>query len=115
MEGTSFSFNVAYTVPVNGPDLEPALTYDEFWKGLRRGGRNPHDFADYVSSTEVQPGETPTEFKRSLTLADGAVHSSRGTILHQDVRIAEGLHVSSVPIRPRCSLLLIRVGRGYDM
>lgn len=93
MSEPSFAFNVAYTVPVNGEGMTPILTYEEFWKGLRRGGRNPHDFADYVASTEVHADPTATEFKRSLTLADGAVHSSRGTILHQNVRIAEGLHV----------------------
>jgi len=92
-----FSFNVAYTVPVNGQGMTPSLTYGEFWKGLRRGGRNPHDFADYVASTEVHADQTATEFTRSLTVADGAVHSSRGTVLHQNVRIAEGLHVSTNP------------------
>lgn len=93
MAESTFAFNVAYTVPVNGEGMTPTLTYGEFWKGLRRGGRNPHDFADYVASTEVHADQTATEFKRSLTLADGAVHSTRGTVLHQDVRIAEGLHV----------------------
>ncbi|KAJ5940502.1 hypothetical protein N7516_000670 [Penicillium verrucosum] len=95
MAESTFAFNVAYTVPVNGEGMTPTLTYGEFWKGLRRGGRNPHDFADYVASTEVHADQTATEFKRSLTLADGAVHSTRGTVLHQDVRIAEGLHVEA--------------------
>ncbi|KAJ5107503.1 hypothetical protein N7456_004178 [Penicillium angulare] len=110
-----FSFNVAYTVPVNGPGMSPTLTFEEFWKGLRRGGRNPHEFADYVESTEIHADKTATEFKRSLTLADGAVHSSRGTVLKQDVRIAEGLHVEATTTDSGAkSTMLVSYGGAPD-
>lgn len=58
--------------------MRPVLGYTEFWKGLRRGRRNPNDFTDYDFTDYVDAGKdqadgTETEFKRGLTLASGAV------------------------------------------
>lgn len=105
---TTFAFNIAFTQAVNPPDETVILTSNEFWYGIRRGGRNPHDFAEYVASCEVVTGGK-TEFRRKLTLANGAVHTAAGEELIQDVVIAENLHVShqsrspinaKVPLRP---------------
>ena len=62
---------------------------------MKRGGRNPNDFADYVDACEVLSGGRK-EFRRRLTIADGAVHTAKGAYLDQDVLIADGLHVSRV-------------------
>lgn len=97
MGQAKFNFNIAFTQLVNGPGDTPLLTAAELWEGIRRGGRNPHDFADYVASCEVLRGEKH-QFRRRLTLADGAVHTAAGKKLDQDVRIAPMLHVSLQPL-----------------
>ena len=92
MAKITFEFNIAYTLPVNPPSTEMMLSAAELWQGIKRGGRNPNDFADYVASCEVL-SKGRTEFRRRLTLADGAVHTARGAHLEQDVLIADNLHV----------------------
>ena len=90
----TFEYNVAFTLPVNpSGSTRPALTQQELWQGIKRGGRNPNDFADYVARCDVLEGGR-RKFVRRLTLADGAVHTAKGEHLDQDVWIAEGLHVS---------------------
>lgn len=100
MAPVTFEFNVAFTLPVNNKPDSLVLTLSELWQGIKRGGRNPHDFADYVASCEVISGNRRT-FRRRLTLADGAVHTAKGVNLDQDVIIADGLHVSRMPIISR--------------
>ncbi|KAF5963729.1 hypothetical protein FCOIX_13731 [Fusarium coicis] len=94
MTQSMFSFNIAFTQSVNPPDQTVVLSATELWYGIRRGGRNPHDFAPYVASCEVLSG-THNEFCRKLTLADGAVHTAAGEDLIQDVIIAPPLHVQA--------------------
>ncbi|KAF5243267.1 hypothetical protein FANTH_8276 [Fusarium anthophilum] len=94
MSSSLFSFNIAFTQSVNPPDQTVVLNETELWYGIRRGGRNPHDFAPYVASCEVTSG-TKNEFRRKLTLADGAVHTAAGEDLIQDVIIAPPLHVEA--------------------
>lgn len=93
MSNATFNFNIAFTQAVNTPDQDIILTPTELWYGIRRGGRHPDDFAEYVASCEVVSGGE-TEFQRKLTLANGAVHTAAGEHLIQDVLIAENLHVS---------------------
>jgi hypothetical protein len=90
-----FEHNVSFTIAVNGPGEEP-LTYDELWEGVRRGGLHPHDFADYVADCHYVEG-TPTNFKRKLIIAKGAVHTDEGQAMVQDVEIAVPLYVSIHP------------------
>ncbi|CVK98969.1 uncharacterized protein FMAN_08340 [Fusarium mangiferae] len=94
MTQSMFSFNIAFTQSVNPPDQTVVLNETELWYGIRRGGRNPNDFAPYVASCEVLAG-TKNEFRRKLTLADGAVHTAAGEDLIQDVIIAPPLHVQA--------------------
>lgn len=105
MSNTTFNFNIAFTQAVNTPDQDVILTPTELWYGIRRGGRHPDDFAEYVASCEVVSGGK-TEFQRKLTLANGAVHTAAGEHLIQDVLIAENLHVSHTVH----SLVVKRVG-----
>ena len=91
----TFKFNVAFTLPVNTEGAKPELAPWELWQGIKRGGRNPNDFADYVASCEVLSGARK-RFRRRLTLADGAVHTAKGAHLDQDVLISNDLHVSKI-------------------
>lgn len=93
MAPVTFQFNVAFTLPVNNKTDPCVLTLSEVWQGIKRGGRNPHDFAEYVASCDVLSGSRKA-FRRRLTLAEGAVHTAAGATLDQDVIIADGLHVS---------------------
>lgn len=95
MAKPKFNFNVAFTQPVNGPGETPRLTAAELWQGIKRGGRNPNDFAAYVASCEVLSGGK-NKFRRRLTLAEGAVHTPAGQTLDQDVLIAPMLHVRKI-------------------
>ncbi|KAF4335430.1 hypothetical protein FBEOM_10718 [Fusarium beomiforme] len=97
MSQSTFSFNIAFTQPVNPLDQTIVLTETELWYGIRRGGRHPHDFAPYVASCEVISG-AKNEFRRKLTLADGAVHTAAGEDLIQDVIVAPPLHVEAKTI-----------------
>jgi hypothetical protein len=93
-KSSSFTFNLAITVPINPKGVEPVVKADEFWKGLRRGGAKPHLFADYVANTEVLPNpQSELVFRRRLFMAEGAVHTKSGTQVDQDVRLAENLMV----------------------
>jgi hypothetical protein len=96
MAAVTFIFNVAFTLPVNDKtDLNSVvLTSAELWQGIRRGGRHPNDFANYVESCTVLSGSR-NRFRRRLKLADGAVHTASGATLDQDVVIADRLQVSS--------------------
>ena len=91
----TFGFNVAFTLPVNTEGAKPKLAPWELWQGIKCGGRNPNDFADYVASCEVLSGGRK-RFRRRLTLADGAVHTAKGAHLDQDVLISNDLHVSEI-------------------
>jgi hypothetical protein len=88
----TFTYNIAFTAPVNTPTSSPHLSASELWTGIKRGGRNPHDFAEYVSDCTVLSGDAHN-FRRRLVLADGAVHTASGAMLDQDVHIANKLHV----------------------
>lgn len=93
MAPITFQFNVAFTLPVNNNDTDQVLlTASELWQGIKHGGRYPHDFAPYVVSCDVVSG-TRKEFRRILTLADGAVHTAAGEKLIQDVVVADDLYV----------------------
>ena len=95
MAAVTFTFNVAFTMSVNdktNPN-SPVLMPAELWQGIKRGGRHPHDFADYVASCTILSGGRK-KFRRRLTLAVGAVHTAAGATLDQDVLIADGLQVS---------------------
>ena len=87
-----FQYNVAFTLEVNPTGVTPVLSSEELWQGVKRGGRNPHDFADYVAACEVLSGGRKM-FRRRLTIAEGAVHTAKDAYLDQDVVIADGLHV----------------------
>ncbi len=87
-----FQFNTAFTLEVNKAGATTTLSASELWQGIKRGGRNPNDFADYVAACDVLSGGRK-EFRRRLTLADGAVHTAKGAHLDQDVLIADDLHV----------------------
>ena len=95
MAPITFEFNVAFTLPVNTEGTKTKLVPWELWQGIKRGGRNPNDFADYVASCEVLSGGR-NRFRRRLTLADGAVHTAKGAHLDQDVLISKDLHVSKI-------------------
>lgn len=99
MAAVTFTFNIAFTLPVNDKSdvNSPVLTAGELWQGIKRGGRHPHDFADYVASCTMLSGSR-NQFRRRLTLADGAVHTAAGVTLDQDVVIADGLQVSSTEL-----------------
>lgn len=91
-----FVMNYACTIPINDIGQEPKLTASEFWRGLRRGGHDPTLFVDYVAKSEILPGsKSDTEFKRRLTMADGAVHTGSGATIDQDCRNVTGLCVSN--------------------
>ena len=97
MDSMPFKFNIAFTLEVNKAGATPTLSASELWQGIKRGGRNPDDFADYVAACEVLSGGSE-EFRRRLTMADGAVHTAQGAHLDQDVLIADDLHVSKAPL-----------------
>jgi hypothetical protein len=81
-----FSFNIAFTVPVNGAGETPILSTSDLWESLRYGARHPHEMAPYIANGEVLPGGSELEFRRRLTVADGgAVHTAAGGIIYQDV------------------------------
>lgn len=91
-DSPSFSYNVAFTVPVNSDEGTEPLTHAELWQGIKRGGRHPHDFAPYVADCEVLSGGLE-RFRRRLTLAEGAVHTAAGETMDQDVWMADMLLV----------------------
>ncbi|KAI1105357.1 hypothetical protein F4804DRAFT_304631 [Jackrogersella minutella] len=97
MAPVSFQYNVAFSLPVNADASLPPLTPAELWQGIKRGGRNPNDFASYVSKCEVLSGGRK-RFRRRLTLANGAVHTAAGETLDQDVWIADMLHVEAATV-----------------
>ncbi|KAK8003902.1 Pumilio-like 3 [Apiospora arundinis] len=96
-DNNSFSYNIAFTLAVNDAKAETLLTPKELWQGIKRGGRNPNDFAPYVDRCEVLSGGHK-QFRRKLILADGAVHTAAGESLVQDVLIADMLHVEATTI-----------------
>ncbi|KAL4783352.1 hypothetical protein BJX76DRAFT_358095 [Aspergillus varians] len=115
-EPTQFTFNVAFTIPINPPS-QPTLTFDEFWRGLRRGGDSPHLFAPYVEATEILPGaKSKNEFQRRLILADGAVHTAKGEELVQNVRNADGLltEATTITTGARTTMVMARGGSEGD-
>ncbi|KAI0456053.1 hypothetical protein F5B21DRAFT_169621 [Xylaria acuta] len=97
MSHVSFTYNVAFTLPVNRDASQPHLTPAELWQGIKRGGRNPNDFASYVAGCEVLSGGRK-RFRRRLTLSNGAVHTAAGQTLDQDVWIADMLHVEATTV-----------------
>lgn len=107
MSSPSFTFNIAYSVPINKDPAQPTLTLQECWRGLRRGGEKPHLFAEYVADTEILPNrKSENEFQRKLIMANGAVHTAKGVELIQDVRNADNLLVSGA----RKAILLFNTG-----
>jgi hypothetical protein len=81
-----FSFNVAFTVPVNAAGETPILSAGDLWEGIRHRARYPHGMAPYLANSEELPGGSELEFRRRLTMADGgAVHTAGGGTLDQDV------------------------------
>ena len=81
-----FSFNVAFTVPVNGAGETPILSAGDLWEGIQHGARYPHEMAPYLANSEELPGGSELEFRRRLTMADGgAVHTAGGGTIDQDV------------------------------
>ncbi|MCJ1269298.1 hypothetical protein MMC22_009189 [Lobaria immixta] len=113
MASISFEFNVAFTLPVNNKTESIVLSAPELWQGIKRGGRNPNDFADYVASCEVISGNRK-RFRRRLILADGAVHTAAGSTLDQDVIIADGLHVEAVTVDTGAKSTFFCSGGGGD-
>ena len=97
MSRVTFQLNIAFTLPVNQGDNKVPISAQELWQGIKRGGRNPNDFADYVAACEVLSGGRK-DFRRRLTLADGAVHTAKGAHLDQDVLIVDKLHVRMTSI-----------------
>lgn len=107
---TSFTFNIAYSVPINKDPSQPTLTLEEFWRGLHRGSEKPQLFAEYVADTEVLPNpKSANEFQRKLIMANGAVHTAKGVELLQDVRNADGLLVSGARMLTLVSLCCIKM------
>lgn len=105
---TSFTFNIAYSVPINKDPSQPTLTVEEFWRGLRRGGEKPQLFAEYVADTEILPNrKSANEFQRKLLMANGAVHTAKGVELLQDVRNADNLLVSDAQKSFACGTRLV--------
>ncbi|KAL2869628.1 SRPBCC family protein [Aspergillus lucknowensis] len=114
---TSFTFNIAYSVPVNKDPSQPTLTPEEFWRGLRRGSEKPQLFAEYVADTEVLPNpKSANAFQRKLIMADGAVHTAKGVELLQDVRNADGLLTEAITVGSgaRSTMLISRGGHEDD-
>ncbi|KAL4913037.1 hypothetical protein BDW62DRAFT_205922 [Aspergillus aurantiobrunneus] len=112
-----FTFNVAFTVPVNNDPKNPALTVDEVYSGFSRGGEKPHLFASYVADTEVLPGrKSENEFQRRLVIDDGAVHTKRGMELVQDVRQAKNLLTEAITVDSgaRSTMIVSRGGAESD-
>ncbi len=88
-----FSYNIAYTVAANhGAPAEEHLSRAELWQGIKRGGRYPGDFADFVVSCDVVSGGRK-QFVREIVIGDGAVHTPSGKKIVQDVVIQDGLSV----------------------
>ena len=88
-----FCYNVAYTIAANeGAKSEERLTHAELFQGIKRGGRYPGDFGDFVRSCEVTSGSR-FQFVREIVIGDGAVHTADGTKIIQDVLIQDGLYV----------------------
>jgi hypothetical protein len=91
-----FRYNIAYTVAANdGAKPEERLTRAELWQGIKRGGRFPGDFADFVRSCEVVSGGR-TQFVREIVIGDGAVHTADGTKIVQDVFVQDDLFAGSL-------------------
>ena len=113
---STFEFNIAFTLAVNtGKEGEVALTSAELWQGIKRGGRHPDDFAEYVTACEVLSGGK-REFRRRLTLGQGAVHTAAGETLEQDVWILDGLSVSRFPRFQAAAAYSVcwRLGENYN-
>ena len=88
-----FCYNVAYTVAANeSAKLQERLSHAELFQGIKRGGRYPGDFGDFVKSCEVTSGHRH-QFVREIVIGDGAVHTADGTKIIQDVFIQDGLYV----------------------
>ena len=91
---TEFTYNVGYTVAANqGAQPEERLTHAELFQGIKRGGRYPGDFGDFVKSCDVVSGDRH-QFVREIVIGEGAVHTADGTKIVQDVVIQDGLYVS---------------------
>lgn len=83
---------MAYTVAANeGATSENRLSRAELWQGIKRGGRYPGDFANFVRSCKVVSGDRH-QFVREIVIGDGAVHTADGTKIVQDVFIQEDLY-----------------------
>lgn len=112
----TFSYNVAYTAAANeGAETEERLTHAELFQGIKRGGRYPGDFGDFVKSCEVTSGDR-SQFVREIVIGDGAVHTADGTKIVQDVFIQDGLYVclpSFVTIPSQLTAFIL-LDRGYN-
>ncbi|KIA75388.1 hypothetical protein HK57_00107 [Aspergillus ustus] len=116
-DATEFVFNVAFTVPVNDQPEGPAISLEEFWRGLERGGERPHLFAEYVADTEILPNrKSKNEFQRKLLMADGAVHTAKNVELIQDVRNADNLLTEAITVGSgaRSTMVVSRGGHESD-
>ncbi|XEV02946.1 hypothetical protein FSHL1_008233 [Fusarium sambucinum] len=62
--------NIAYSAPINLPDVTPVLTEAQVWKGLQRKVRKAHEFVAPILSCEVineEETETGTKVTRQVT------------------------------------------------
>ncbi|KAI1367016.1 hypothetical protein F5Y08DRAFT_337087 [Xylaria arbuscula] len=73
------TFNLSYTIPVNGPGLEPKLSQTQVWNCMKHKVRNASDFIAGITKTEIlSEANTP----------DGA------TVIVRKVNFAPGFHPS---------------------
>lgn len=84
--------NVAFTSPVNRPG-EPILTAEDVWNGVVATVRQPEDFVDYISKTEISE-DTGLTMRRVLHFVENGSHNAPGGKLEQTIAIIPGLKAS---------------------
>ncbi|KAF2219175.1 hypothetical protein BDZ85DRAFT_46719 [Elsinoe ampelina] len=91
-----FTFNIAFTTPVNPPGTSPTLTRQDVWHGMIHTARAPHDFAAHAAGSEVVwESAEGSRLGRTVTMADGGVHTVKGQTIHQQVKIVDEVMVEA--------------------
>lgn len=86
------SFNLAYTAPINPPDVSPTLTPAQVWKGLERKVRHAQEFVPLITACKV------TGEDRSPKLGY--------PVVNREVQFTgQGPNGDGTPVREICTLL----------
>ncbi|RDW70940.1 hypothetical protein BP6252_07503 [Coleophoma cylindrospora] len=93
---SAFHYNISFTVPANKPESNPKLTSGDLWLGIAHVAHTPQEFAPYVAKTDVL-WRAPEQQRlgRAVELTNGGVHTTKGQVLYQEVKICDTMLVEA--------------------